>query len=115
MTKQRDPKITIQEIILACENSIQFVKGMTFEEFLVDIKTQSAVQHQILILGEAVKRLPEEIKTSHPDVPWKNMAGTRDVLIHCYEEADFEIIWNIVSDQLPKLYPSFKLVLSKLK
>ncbi len=115
MTKQRDSKITVQEIIVACENSIQFVEGMTFEQFLKDIKTQSAVQHQILILGEAVKRLPQNIKDNHPEIPWRNIAGTRDVLIHCYEEADFEIIWNIVREQLPKLSPQFRSVLSGLK
>ncbi len=64
---------------------------MNFEQFLKDSKTQSAVQHQILILGEAVKRLPQDIKDKYPNIPWKNIAGTRDVLIHCYEEADFEI------------------------
>ena len=115
MTKQRDPKITVQEIVLACENTIQFVDRMSFDQFLKDIKTQSAVQHQILILGEAVKRLPQDIKDKHPEVPWKNMAGTRDVLIHCYEEADFEIIWNIVNEQLPKLFPVFKSILSSIK
>ncbi len=115
MTKQRDPKITIQEIILACENAIQFVEGMAFDQFLNDVKTLSAVQHQILILGEAVKRLPDEIKGKYPDIPWKNIAGTRDVLIHCYEEADFEIIWNIVIEQLPKLSPQFQSILSGLK
>ena len=115
MTKQRDSKITVQEIIVACENSIQFVEGITFEQFLNDIKTQSAVQHQILILGEAVKRLPQNIQDNHPEIPWKNIAGTRDVLIHCYEEADYEIIWNIVREQLPKLSPRFRSVLSGLK
>src|SRR5690606_20285751 len=101
MTKQRNPKITIQEIILACEHAVEFVQGMTFEQFLDDIKTQSAVQHQILILGEAVKRLPQHLKLQYPTIPWKNIAGTRDILIHCYEEADYEIIWNIVDGQLP--------------
>lgn len=115
MTKQRDPKITAQEIVLACENTIQFVDGMSFDQFLKDIKTQSAVQHQILILGEAVKRLPQDIKDKHPEVPWKNMAGTRDILIHCYEEADFEIIWNIANEQLPKLFQVFKFILSSIK
>ena len=115
MTKQRDSKITVQEIISACENSVQFMEGMTFEQFLKDIKTQSAVRHQILILGEAVKRLPQDIKDKYPEIPWKNIAGTRDVLIHCYEEADFEIIWNIVKDQLPKLSPEFHSILSGLK
>jgi uncharacterized protein with HEPN domain len=115
MTKQRDSKITVQEIISACENSVQFVEGMTFEQFLKDIKTQSAVQHQILILGEAVKRLSQDVKDKHPKIPWKNIAGTRDILIHCYEEADFEIIWNIVKEQLPKLSPEFDSILSALK
>jgi len=115
MTKPRDPQITIQEIILATENCISFVEGMDFETFLKDLKTLSAVQHQILIIGEAVKRLPVEITQKHPQIPWKNIAGTRDVLIHCYEEADFQIIWNITTIQLPQLLGQFKLILNSLQ
>ena len=65
--------------------------------------------------GLTVKRLPQNIQDNHPEIPWKNIAGTRDVLIHCYEEADYEIIWNIVREQLPKLSPRFRSVLSGLK
>ena len=84
MTKQRDPKITIQEIILACENAIQFVEVMTFDQFLKDVKTSSAVQHQILILGEAVKRLSSSLPLTSPSIPLPNISCTRDVLIPCY-------------------------------
>jgi uncharacterized protein with HEPN domain len=77
MTKLRDPKITIQEIILASENCISFVSNIIFNDFLKDAKTLSAVQHQILVIGEAVKRLPLEMTLKYPEVPWKNIAGTR--------------------------------------
>lgn len=115
MTKQRDPKITIQEMILAARACQEFVFGFNFEAFEKDLKTKSAVQHQLLIIGEAVKRLPSEVKNLAPKIPWKEIAGTRDILIHCYEEADYQIIWNIVTNQLKGLLVELEALLSTYK
>lgn len=87
---------------------------MSFEDFENDPKTIYAVQHQILVTGEACKRLPMEFREKHPNIPWKQMTGTRDVLIHVYEEADYKIIWNIVTVQLPKILPELKNILKEL-
>lgn len=76
---------------------------MTFEEFEKDDKTISAVQHQILIIGEATKRLSLEFRNLHNNIPWKSMAGMRDVLIHSYEHADLEEIWKTVQKVMPDL------------
>jgi uncharacterized protein with HEPN domain len=72
-------------------------------EFLGDAKTQSAVLHQLLIIGEAVKRISPEFRAAHPEVPWKLIAGTRDKLIHFYEGVDLEEVWKMVTSDLPEL------------
>jgi uncharacterized protein with HEPN domain len=86
---------------------------MTFAEFEIDLKTISAVQHQLMIIGEATKKVSEEFRTKHKDIPWKKMAGTRDVLIHSYEEADLIIIWDIATVQLSEIIPRLEKILKE--
>jgi len=59
--------------------------------------------HQLLIIGEAVKRLSPEVRGAHPEVPWKLIAGTRDKLIHFYEGVDLDEVWKMVTADLPQL------------
>ena len=91
------------DILKAARLAIEF-KGQTHKaEFLADLKTQSAVLHQLLIIGEAVKRLSPEFRAAHPEVPWKLIAGTRDKLIHFYEGVDLDEVWKMVTADLPQL------------
>jgi uncharacterized protein with HEPN domain len=91
------------DILKAARLAIEF-KGQTDKaEFLADLKTQSAVLHQLLIIGEAVKRLSPEFRGAHPEVPWKLIAGTRDKLIHFYEGVDLDEVWKMVTADLPQL------------
>lgn len=73
------------DVVKAARLAIEFNGEAEKAEFLTDLKTQSAVLHQLLIIGEAVKRLSPEFRAAHPEVPWKLIAGTRDKLIHFYE------------------------------
>jgi len=77
------------DIAQAARLVIEFTQGMTKEQFLEDIKTQSAVLYQLLVMGEAVKRLSCEFRARHPHIPWSLIAGMRDHLIHGYDIADF--------------------------
>jgi len=86
-----------------------FVKGLTKEAFLNDVKTRSAVLYQLIVMGEAVKRLSAEFRTQHPEVPWSLIAGMRDHLIHGYDIVDWDEVWKTatsdVADVLDKLGP----------
>ncbi len=99
---QRD-KSTIIDILHAAKNIVDFVEGLTYDEFSEDTKTRSAVLHQAMIVGEAVKRLSEEYRENHEQVPWDNMAGLRDVLIHQYNSVDYREIWNVATGELPEI------------
>jgi uncharacterized protein with HEPN domain len=83
--------------------AIEFKGQADKAEFLANLKTQSAIVHQLLIVGEAVKRLSPEFRTAHPEAPWKLIAGTRDKLIHFYEGVDLEEVWKMVTVNLPQL------------
>lgn len=73
---------------------------------MADEKTQSAVVRQLEIIGEAAKRLSEEVKASTPDIPWREIAATRDRLIHGYFTVKLDIVWNVVERDLPLLKKS---------
>jgi uncharacterized protein with HEPN domain len=91
------------DIVNAARLALQFKGKANKEAFLADLKTQSAILHQILIVGEAVKRLSPEFRAANPEVPWRLIAGTRDKLIHFYEGVDLEEVWNMVTADLPEL------------
>jgi hypothetical protein len=74
---------------------------MTYQVFLADIKTQDAVIRNLEIIGEATKNLSEETRKKYPNVPWKSMSGVRDRLIHRYFGVNLDIVWQIVTTELP--------------
>jgi len=91
------------DILKAARLAIEFRGAAEKSEFLSDVKTQSAVLHQLLIVGEAVKRTSPDFRSAHPEVPWKLIAGTRDTLIHFYEGVELDEVWKMVTCDLPDL------------
>jgi len=96
-------EITLLDITQAAQRVISFTQGMTKEEFLADIKTQSAVLYQLLVIGEAVKRLSREFRAQHPYIPWSLIAGMRDHLIHGYDAIDWDEVWRTAIKDVPEL------------
>lgn len=94
---------TILDILRAARLAVIFRGELDKVAFLDDLKTQSAILHQLLILGEAVKRLSEEFRIAQAAVPWKMIAGMRDKLIHAYDSVDLEEIWKTVNEDIPRL------------
>jgi uncharacterized protein with HEPN domain len=80
-----------------------FIQGMTKEAFLGDLKTPSAVLHQVMVLGEAVKWLSETFRERHPILPWALVAGIRDHLIHGYDAVDLEEVWKTATRDVPEV------------
>jgi uncharacterized protein with HEPN domain len=94
---------TLLDLAAAATRILSFVAGLTKEDFLEDPKTQSAVLHQLLVLGEATKRLSVEFRTEHSEIPWPLMAGMRDVLIHAYDTVDLNEVWKTATKDVPDL------------
>jgi uncharacterized protein with HEPN domain len=91
------------DILNAARAAQRFVAGMTLEQFSGDEKTQSAVLHQLLVLGEAAKRVSAAFRAAHRDIPWRLMTGMRDNLIHEYDEVELSDVWDTIARDLPSL------------
>ena len=81
---------TIADILRACRLAVQFVGGLDGESFLEDLKTQAAVLHEIMIIGEGVRRLSDDFQAANASIPWLLIAGMRNRLIHQYDTVDLE-------------------------
>lgn len=99
----RDHTLFIQDILLAIERIESFITGMDYDAFVGDDKTLSAVVRKLEIIGEAVKQLPDSFTQQHPNIPWKQIAGMRDKLIHFYFGVDPLLVWQTVQNRLPEL------------
>jgi uncharacterized protein with HEPN domain len=81
---------------------LEFTQNMSQTEFETDRKTQSAVLYQIAILGEAVKRLSQNFRNEHPEIPWTSIAGMRDKLVHDYDGIDIKRVWLTIETSIPE-------------
>jgi len=95
--------IYLKDIKKAIDSINNFIEGMNFEQFKSDDKTSSAVIRKFEIIGEATKNLPNIIKDKYPQIPWKDIAGMRDKLIHAYSEVDLNLVWKTILKRLPEL------------
>ena len=81
----------------------RFIEGMSYEAFATDDRTLYAVTRCLEIVSEAVRRLPNDVKARHPDVPWRPIAGAGNISRHDYEDVHATILWNTVRDHLHAL------------
>ena len=110
----KDPRVYLSHI-LECFLKIERFKQVGREVFLHEELVQDAVLRNFEVIGEAAKRLDDTYRTDHPVIPWRAIAGLRDVLIHQYEGANLEQVWNIVEKDLPGLKKSIKGLLPPLE
>ena len=100
---KRDTEFFVEDIKEAIRDIEDFSKGLTCEKFSKDRLRQSAIIRQLEIIGEAVKNIPNSFKEKYQDIPWKEIAGFRDILSHAYFGVNLERIWNIIEKDLPYL------------
>lgn len=113
MTRTVD--LYVKDIIQNMVDAEEFIQGLFYETFISDKKTFNAVVRSIEVIGEATKSIPESVRSRYPDIPWKEMAGMRDKLIHFYFGVDREAVWLTVKERIPAIRPIFELILRDLE
>jgi len=112
---KRNYRVYLSDILDALRNAREFVKGLSYKEFIADKKTVSAVVRELEVAGEATKQLPASVRKKYPHIPWSDMAGMRDKLIHFYFGVDLEIVWETVKARIPELEPLIEACLKDIE
>ena len=114
MSPDRIIRDYLEDILQAVTDARDFTRGMGFDDFSGDRKTVNAVVRSLEIIGEAVKKIPPDIKKLRPEVPWNEIAGMRDKLIHEYFGVDLEIVWQTVQNDLEAIVPAVEKLLQRV-
>jgi len=112
---KRKIALYIRDILQNMQDAEEFIQGISREQFEADKKTLNAVLRSVEVIGEAAKNIPDEIRSRYPGIPWKEMAGMRDKLIHDYMGVDIETVWLVVRDRIPALKPLIERVLQEVE
>ncbi len=102
MTK-KNPEIFIEHILESIDKIKSFSKNISKEELFKNELNKYAIIRAIEIIGEAVKNLPADFRNNYPDIPWSKIAGMRDKLMHHYFGVDFNNVWKVIKEDIPKL------------
>lgn len=105
----------LDDILEAAEKIERYTAGMDYDEFVTDEKTVDAVLRNLEVIGEAAKSVPEDVRQEYPEVPWSEMAGMRDKLIHGYATVELQIVWMTVEEEIPTLRPQIEQIRDELE
>ena len=114
MSRDRSHADYIQDILDAIAKAEQFTAGMDYEAFARDDKTIFAVVRALEIIGEASKKVSDELKEQYSSLPWREMAGMRDKLVHDHFEVNVEVVWKSVAEDLPALKSQVQQILAQI-
>lgn len=102
----------IEDIIDAMEKAETAINGVAYERFATDFMINFVVVRALEIVGEATKRLPMSLRDQYPTIPWKDMAGMRDIIIHGYDRVNLKIVWKVVTQDIPQVKPQLLQILT---
>jgi len=101
--ESRDWRLYADDILEACGKTRRYLAGMTYEAFVADDRTRDAVIRNLEVIGEAAKRLPDDVIARAPDVPWRKVRGMRDVLAHGYFGLDNNLLWSTATTKIDEI------------
>jgi uncharacterized protein with HEPN domain len=110
---RRDPEIALRQILLHAREAVDICSQKTRADLDTDRLLNLALTRLVEIIGEAANRIPDEIQEKYPDLPWLQMIGARNRLIHGYDSVDFDILWMIISRDLPHLIRRLEEIVGK--
>ncbi|MDJ0597509.1 MAG: DUF86 domain-containing protein [Crocosphaera sp.] len=91
------------DIERASARILRFSSGIKQTELVTNDEKLAAILYQITIIGEATKRLSMEFRQQYPEIPWRNLAGMRDIIVHEYDQVDLDIVWDVIQHEIPQL------------
>lgn len=103
----------LADILEAIRRASLYVDEIAYDQFLADLKTQDAVIRALEVVGEATKRLSSALREQNASLPWKSMAGARDKLIHDYFGVNLDVVWQIVTEELPSVARQLEKILAE--
>lgn len=112
---KKDLGLYLKDIVKSCNFIMEYIQGKTKEDFDKSNELQDAVIRRLEIIGEAVKRLPQEFREQHQEIKWKGPAGMRDVLIHMYDEVETDQVWETIINVLPPFKSQIEQLLQHLE
>ena len=110
----RSAKILLGDILEAAGLLAKYTSGLNLGDFAENIEKQDSVARRLEIIGEAVKGLPQDLRDRYPEVPWRDITGARDVLVHEYFRIDIDLAWDMVQKDIPKLAAQVERILDEL-
>ena len=112
---KRNVALYVRDILQNMQDAEDFIQGLTYGQFASDKKTANAVIRSMEVIGEAAKHVPASVRSKYPAVPWREMAGMRDKVIHFYFGVDLETVWVVVKERIPAIRPIIQEILRDLE
>jgi uncharacterized protein with HEPN domain len=109
---RHDPNLALRQILAHAQEAVTIAEGRTRNDLDLDRLLNLALTRLVEIIGEAANRVPENVQVRYPQLPWLEMIGARNRLIHGYDSVDFDILWAIITDDLPGLIRQLESILS---
>ncbi len=111
---RRDVRLFLEDILESIERIEEYLDNVDEEDFHENTIVQDAVLRRLEIIGEAVKNISDNIRKKYPEIPWKQIAGMREVLIHAYFGVNLRRVWKVAVEDIPELKPKIVKILNEM-